>query len=105
MTAIVNVYGKTASYMQTQRFSSKPFMMDASVQKSFLNRSLNVKLSANNIFNSHRDGWWLKSYGVGVKKSQSYDSRFIALTLSYTFQPRKTGYKGEEAASSEAKRL
>ena len=105
MTAIVNVYGKTAGYMQTQRFSSKPFMMDASVQKSFLNRSLNVKLSANNRFNSHRDGWWLKSYGVGVKKSQSYESRFIALTLSYTFQPRKTGYKGEEAASSEAKRL
>lgn len=103
--AIVNLYGQSSGYMQTQRFSSKPFMMDASIQKSFLKRSLTLKLSANNIFNCHRNGWTLKSYGVNVRKSQSYDNRYIALTLIYSFQPRKSGYKGEEAVSSEAKRL
>ena len=85
--------------------ASKPFMMDAGIQKSFLGKSLTVKVSASNIFNSHRDGWRLRSYGVDMVKRQTYDNRYIALTLSYSFQPRKSSYKGSDAALSEMKRL
>lgn len=100
-----NLYGQSSGYIHTQLSESKPFMMDAGIQKSFLGKSLTVKVSASNIFNSHRDGWRLRSYGVDMVKRQTYDNRYIALTLSYSFQPRKSSYKGSDAASSEMKRL
>lgn len=103
MTA--NLYGQSSGYMHTQFFASKPFMIDASVQKSFLGRSLTVKLSASNIFNCHRDGWRLRSYGVDMNKRQSYDNRYIALAVSYSFQPRKSSYKGSDASPEESGRL
>ena len=100
-----NLYGQSSGYIHTQLMESKPFMIDAGIQKSFLGKSLTVKLSASNIFNSRRDGWRLRSYGVDMFKRQTYDNRYIALTLSYSFQPRKSSYKGSDAASSEINRL
>lgn len=100
-----NLYGQSSGYIHTQLMESKPLMMDAGIQKSFLDKSLTVKLSASNIFNSRRDGWRLRSYGVDMIKRQTYDNRYIALTLSYSFQPRKSSYKGSDAASSEINRL
>ena len=100
-----NLYGQSSGYTHTQLMESKPLMMDAGIQKSFLGKSLTVKLSASNIFNSRRDGWRLRSYGVDMIKRQTYDNRYIALTLSYSFQPRKSSYKGSDAASSEINRL
>ena len=100
-----NLYGQSSGYIHTQLMESKPLMMDAGIQKSFLGKSLTVKLSASNIFNSRRDGWRLRSYGVDMIKRQTYDNRYIALTLSYSFQPRKSSYKGSDAASSEINRL
>ena len=100
-----NLYGQSSGYIHTQLMESKPLMMDAGIQKSFLGKSLTVKLSASNIFNSRRDGWRLRSYGVDMIKRQTYDNRYIALTLSYSFQPRKSSYKGSGAASSEINRL
>lgn len=100
-----NLYGQSSGYIHTQLMESKPFMIDAGIQKSFLGKSLTVKLSASNIFNSRRDGWRLRSYGVDMIKRQTYDNRYIALTLSYSFQPRKSSYKGSDAASSEINRL
>ena len=105
MIVTANLYGQSSGYIHTQRFRSKPIVMDASVKKSILNKSLSVKLSANNIFNFRHDGWQLRSYGVDMRKTQSYDNRYISLTIRYTFQPRKSSYKGEEAAPTESSRL
>ena len=91
--------------MHTNRFCASWFTMDASVGKTFLKKSLTVKLSATDIFNTADNNWTMNTYGVFVDKRQSYDRRGIALNIIYNFQPRKSRYKGESAADAEMKRL
>ena len=103
MTA--NFCGQTEGDMSTNRLGSTAFAMDASVGKTFLNKSLTVKLSATDIFNTSNNDWTMNTYGVRVDKRQSYDSRSISLNVIYNFQPRKSKYKGASAAEYEMRRL
>lgn len=100
-----NISGQTQGDMHTNRFGSTWFTMDASVGKTFMNKSLTVKLSATDIFNTANNNWTMNTYGVFVDKRQSYDRRGIALNIIYNFQPRKSKYKGSSAAEEEMKRL
>lgn len=100
-----NISGSSQGDMHTNRFGASWFTMDASVGKTFLNKSLTVKLSATDIFNTANNDWAMNTYGVFVDKRQSYDRRGIALSIIYNFQPRKSKYKGESAAEAEMKRL
>lgn len=100
-----NISGSSQGDMHTNRFGASRFTMDASVGKTFLNKSLTVKLSATDIFNTANNDWTMNTYGVFVDKRQSYDRRGIALNIIYNFQPRKSKYKGESAAEAEMKRL
>ncbi len=77
--------------------------LNVGLQRSFLHNKLNVRLSANNIFN--RRGWegnstfnGLTSYGTG-----RWDSHYGSISLSYNFgnqnvktRKRKTGIESEE---------
>ena len=100
-----NFRGQTEGDMSTNRLGSTAFAMDASVGKTFLNKSLTVKLSATDIFNTSNNDWTMNTYGVRVDKHQSYDSRSILLNVIYNFQPRKSKYKGASAAEDEMRRL
>lgn len=100
-----NISGSSQGDMHTNRFGASWFTMDASVGKTFLNKSLTVKLSATDIFNTANNDWTMNTYGVFVDKRQSYDRRGIALNIIYNFQPRKSKYKGASAAEAEMKRL
>ncbi len=100
-----NISGSSQGDMHTNRFGASYFTMDASVGKSFLNKSLTLKLSATDIFNTANNDWTMNTYGVFVDKRQSYDRRGIALNIIYNFQPRKSKYKGSAAAESEMNRL
>ena len=100
-----NFRGQTEGDMSTNRLGSTAFAMDASVGKTFLNKSLTVKLSATDIFNTSNNDWTMNTYGVRVDKHQSYDSRSILLNVIYNFQPRKSKYKGASAAEYEMRRL
>lgn len=100
-----NISGRSQGDMHTNRFGASWFTMDASVGKTFLNKSLTVKLSATDIFNTANNDWTMNTYGVFVDKRQSYDRRGIALNIIYNFQPRKSKYKGSSAAEAEIKRL
>ncbi|MGN1266284.1 MAG: outer membrane beta-barrel family protein, partial [Muribaculaceae bacterium] len=100
-----NFRGQTEGDMSTNRLGSTAFAMDASVGKTFLNKSLTVKLSATDIFNTSNKDWTMNTYGVRVDKRQSYDSRSISLNVIYNFQPRKSKYKGASAAEDEMRRL
>ena len=100
-----NISGQSQGDMHTNRFGSTWFTMDASVGKTFLNKSLTVKLSATDIFNTANNNWTMNTYGIFVDKRQSYDRRGIALNVIYNFQPRKSKYKGSSAAEEEIKRL
>lgn len=100
-----NISGQTRGDMHTNRFGSTWFTMDASVGKTFFNKSLTVKLSATDIFNTANNDWTMNTYGVFVDKRQSYDRRGVALNIIYNFQPRESKYKGSSAAEEEMKRL
>lgn len=104
-TITANFNGNSRGDMHTNRFSASWFTMDASIGKTFLNKSLSVKLSATDIFNTTNNDWTMNTYGVFVDKRQSYDRRSISLNVIYNFQPRKSKYKGSSAAEEEMKRL
>jgi hypothetical protein len=100
-----NISGSSQGDMHTNRFGASWFTMDASVGKTFLNKSLTVKLAATDIFNTADNDWTMNTCGVLVDKRQSYDRRGLSLNIIYNFQPRKSGYKGTSAAEAEMKRL
>lgn len=100
-----NISGSSQGDMHTNRFAASWFTMDASVGKTFLDRSLTVRLSATDIFNTSNNGWTMNTFGVFVDKRQSYDRRGVSLAVTYNFQPRKSRYKGSSAAEAEMKRL
>ena len=52
-----NFSGQTKGDMHTNRLGASWFTMNASVGKTFLNKSLNVKLSATDIFNTANKNW------------------------------------------------
>ena len=100
-----NISGSSHGDMHTNRFGASWFTMDASVGKTFLNKSLTVKLSATDIFNTANNDWTMNTYGVFVDKRQRYDRRGVSLNIIYNFQPRNSKYKGASAAEEEMKRL
>lgn len=104
-TLTANMSGTSGGDMHTNRFGASWFTMDASVGKCLLNKSLTIKLTANDLFNTSNNDWTMNTFGISVDKRQSYDNRNIALSVIYSFQPRKSGYKGSSAAEAEMKRL
>ena len=100
-----NFHGQTQGDMHTNRFDATRFAMDASVGKTFLHKSLTVKLTATDILNTVNNDWTMNTYGVFVDKRQSSDVRGISLSVIYHFRPRKSEYKGSSAAEEELKRL
>lgn len=104
-TITANISGRSQGDMHTNRFSTTWFTMDASIGKSFINKSLAVKLTATDIFNTANNDWSMNTYGIYVYKRQSYDHRGISLNITYNFQPRKSRYKGSSASEAEMNRL
>lgn len=104
-TITANISGNSQGDMHTNRFGGSWFTMDASVGKSFLNKSLILKLSATDIFNTSNNDWTMYTYGIFVNKQQSYDRRGVSLNVIYNFQPRKSKYKGSAASEAEMERL
>lgn len=100
-----NVSGSSQGDMHTNRFGASWFTMDASVGKTFFNKSLTVKLTAIDIFNTANNDWTMRTYGVFVDKRMSLDRRGLTLDIIYNFQPRKSKYKGTAASAAEMKRL
>lgn len=100
-----NINGNSGGDMHTNRFGASWFTMDASIGRTFLNKSLTVKLSATDIFNTANYDWTMNTYGIFFKKHQSHYRRGLSLDIIYNFQPRKSGYKGSSAAEAEMKRL
>lgn len=104
-SATVNISGRSQGDMHTNRFGATLFSADASLGKALLNKSLTLKLSATDIFNTANYDWTMLTYGVFVDKRQNYDRRGISLNIIYNFQPRKSNYKGKSAAEDEMNRL
>ncbi|WP_304409176.1 outer membrane beta-barrel family protein, partial [Duncaniella muris] len=56
-----NMNGQTEGDMHTNRFGATWMSIDASVVKTFLNRSLTVRLSATDIFNTANNDWTMNT--------------------------------------------
>lgn len=100
-----NISGSTRGDMHTNCLGATAFTMNASVGKTFLNKSLTIKLSATDIFNSANNDWTMNTYGIFVDKRQNYDRRGVTLNIIYNLHPRKSKYKGKAASEEELRRL
>lgn len=100
-----NINGCLQGDMHTNRFGTTWFVMNASVSKTLLNKSLTINLSATDIFNTANSNWAMNTYGIFVDKHQSYDHRGVSLDVIYHFQPRKSKYRGASASEDEMNRL
>lgn len=65
-----NMNGQTEGDMHTNRFGATWMSIDASVVKTFLNRSLTVRLSATDIFNTANNDWTMNTCGVLSTKAE-----------------------------------
>lgn len=100
-----DVSGQTCGDMHTNRFAPTPFTVNVAVSKTFMKKSLTLRLAATDVFNTACYDWTMNTFGVFVDKRQTYDRRGVSLSVSYRFRPRKSGYKGGMAAEDEMKRL
>ena len=77
--------------------------LNLGLQKKFLNDQLNVKLSANDIF--FQSGWMGSSFfnGQSSTGNGNWDSRNVALSLSYAFGNQKVKSRKRQTGLSEEK--
>ncbi len=101
----LNVYGQSSGDMHTNRFGTTWACVDASVSRWFCGKSLQLRLSATDIFNTANNDWTMNTCGVSMYKRQTYDRRGVSLSVTWRFQPRPSGYKGRNASEAELKRL
>lgn len=85
----LNAHGQTKGDMHTNRFGNTRFSSGISISKSFFNKSLQIKMSATDIFNTSNSDWTMNTYGIFVNKQQSIDYRGISLSATYRFNPKK----------------
>lgn len=80
--------------------------MNASLQKEFFHARLSVLVQANDIFNTYRNSYFMY-YGRLRTMSlyEKYSRRSLSLTLRYTFNSRKSKYKGTGAGGDQKYRL
>lgn len=97
LNASGNLKGHSNTYMAHSSIN-----VGMSIQKNMKN--LWVKLAASNLFNAKEKGY---SEYNGVYTSHWVDNRqpSISLTISYSFNPAKSKYKGKTAGEDELRRL
>ena len=76
-----------------------------SVSKDFCKRSLNIKLSGNDLFNGAVNRFTLYSNRFMFSKMKDSDSRCVTLSLRYRFNVTPSKYKGTGAGNAEKNRL
>ncbi|MCR5130509.1 MAG: TonB-dependent receptor [Prevotella sp.] len=95
----------THGYQQNAWFNCTNAILSFSVSKDFLNRRLNVKLTANDIFNGGINRFTLYSNRLKISKTENNDSRCVQLSLRYRFNVTPSKYKGTGAGNAEKSRL
>ena len=99
-----DVTGSTRGHTMTNEMRSQ-WGIDLSVRRYFMQKRLQIALAANDIFHTRNQSWWMNVKDVSLYKDSDADTRRLMLTVSYTFNPKKSKYKGEGAANDEMKRL
>lgn len=86
-------------------FRNSNFIMNARIQKSFLEGRLNATLFANDTFRTNRTKL-TTYYAIGSTTQDDYGyTQQVGLTLSYNFNATNSKYKGTGAGNEEKSRL
>ena len=86
-------------------YRNSNFIMNARIQKSFLEGRLNATLYANDIFRTNRNKL-TTYYAIGSTTQDDYGyTQQVGLTLSYNFNATNSKYKGTGAGNEEKSRL
>ncbi|MDR0937864.1 MAG: outer membrane beta-barrel protein [Mediterranea sp.] len=81
------------------------WQMDLSLNKSFLNDQLNLKLDCSDVFKTYKHHLDFYSYHLFESHTNMADTRILRLTISYTFNSSKSKYRGAGAGDAEKGRL
>ncbi len=100
----LDITGSTRGHVMTNEMYSQ-WGVDLSVRRFFLQKRLQIALSASDIFHTRNQSWIMNVKDVHLDKQTDADTRKVMLTLSYTFNPKKSKYKGHNADEKEMKRL
>ena len=73
--------------------------------KSFVNRTWIIYLSADDIFKTAKERWTMYGLGAGTIKDCYNYSRNISLQVTYNFNAKRSKYKGTGAGNEEKSRL
>ena len=99
-----DVTGLTCGHEMANDFRGR-WGIDFSVRRYFLNKRLQISLSANDLFHTRNEEWSIRAKDVVAYKYSNQDSRKIMLGITYSFNPKKSKYKGATAGEAESKRL
>ena len=84
---------------------SHNYVLDFSVQKSFLKDALTIELEGTDLLNLRRDNVMLRSGDYSIIQCNRYDTQEVVLTLRYKFNSAKSKHKGTGAGESAKSRM
>ena len=99
---MMHTHGYTGSNFKIE--STNP-MLSLSVSKDLFRRRLNIKLSANDLFNQGKSRGTFYFDRMIFRKTEDNDSRCVSLSLRYRFNVTPSKYKGTGAGNAEKNRL
>lgn len=99
-----DITGSTRGHTMTNEMRSQ-WGIDLSIRRYFMQKRIQIALAADDIFHTRNQSWWMNVKDVSLYKDSDADTRRLMLTVSYTFNPKKSKYKGEGAANNEMKRF
>ena len=99
-----DVTGLTRGHEMANDFRGR-WGIDFSIRRYFLDKRLQVNLSGNDIFHTRNEEWSIRARDVVAFKYSNQDSRKLMLGITYSFNPKKSKYKGATAGEAESKRL
>lgn len=100
----LDVTGSTRGHVMTNEMYSQ-WGVDLSVRRYFMQKRLQLALSASDFFHTRNQSWIMHVKDIHLDKQSDADTRKVMLTVSYTFNPKKSKYKGHNADEKEMKRL
>ncbi len=80
-------------------------MLSLSISKDLFKRRLNVKLSANDLFNQGIGKGTFYFERMILRKTENDDSRSLTFSLRYRFNVTPSRYRGTGAGNAEKDRL
>lgn len=80
--------------LMTSYIYKDSFIVDAGISKSFLGKSLQIKLAVSDIFNQNRATNQIIMPQTDLKNLYHFDNRTVSFTMRYFFNSARNKYKG-----------